>query len=144
MQPQLKHSAALQSVIFTGECRSHILLFFSGSLSNKFPQNSLKISRAPVFATLLTSRVTEQRNETQTGWNQTQPYHKTSTLQEEERGKKEKKREKMDCSLRSGHNSSYQAKTEAPDITQSRRTWEEVRETPRVSTDLYILPPSPK
>lgn len=44
-----------------------------------------------------------------------------------EERKKEKKRkgggwEKMDCSLRSGHNSSYQAKTEAPDITQSRRT----------------------
>lgn len=50
----------------------------------------------------------------------------------------------MYSSLRSGYNSSYQAKTEASDITQSRRTSEEVRETPHVSKDLYILPPAPK
>lgn len=46
--------------------------------------------------------------------------------------------------LKSGYNSSYQAETEDSDIIQSRRTSGEVRETPHVSADLYILPPAPK
>lgn len=50
----------------------------------------------------------------------------------------------MSTSLKSGYNSSYQAETEASDIIQSGRTSGEVRETPHVSTDLYILPPAPK
>lgn len=47
----------------------------------------------------------------------------------------------MSTSLKSGYNSSYQAKTEASDIIQSRRTSGEVRETPHVSKDLiyYLL-----
>lgn len=46
------------------------------------------------------------------GWNHTCPHHKTSTLQINE----------MSTPLKSGHNSSYQAKSDASHIIQSRRT----------------------
>lgn len=47
------------------------------------------------------------------------------------------KKNEMSTPLKSEYNSSYQAKTEASDIIQSRRTSGEVRETPHVSP-LYI------
>lgn len=64
------------------------------------------------------------------GWNHTWPHHKTSTLQINE----------MSTPLESGHNSSYQAVSDAPDIIQSRRTSGKAgRHLMRAQTFIYYL-----
>lgn len=115
--------------IMTGKCRAQLLMFFFRVLVQIFYK---MLEEFCTNTYLFTRLVHVERNKRTSQWEMkptpdgTKLNHITKRLhyRKEERKKRKEKGggKKMDCSLRSGHNSSYQAKTEAPDITQSRRT----------------------